>query len=194
VQLGETPDKADKKAPKPRRASLARAMTEDTVTLERGPAAAVAAARDRATPDDGEPIVANFGRFGPYVKHGDEFRSLERDDDVFSIGLDAAVDLCGSRSSRGGAGGRRTVLRELGPHPRSQAALRVLAGRYGPYVTDGTTNASLPKGTSPDALTLPEAADLLDARAAAGPRRRAAGSRRRRGSGLDAPKAEAARA
>jgi DNA topoisomerase I len=195
VQLGETPDKADKKAPKPRRASLARAMTEDTVTLDEALQLLSLPRKIGQHPDDGEPIVANFGRFGPYVKHGDEFRSLERDDDVFTIGLDAAVDLLRQpKKSRRRPAAARTVLRELGPHPRSQAALRVLAGRYGPYVTDGTTNASLPKGTSPDAVTLPEAADLIDARAAAGPKaprgRKPAPARKR----ARAPKAEAARA
>jgi DNA topoisomerase-1 len=121
-------------------------------------------------PDDKEPVIASQGRFGPYVKHGDEFRSLEEGDNVLTIELPRALELLAApKRSRRRQAAAKTVLRELGPHPRTQAVMRLLAGRYGPYVTDGTTNASLPKGMSPDAVTIEEAADLIDARAAAGP-------------------------
>jgi DNA topoisomerase I len=177
VQLGETP--TDKGAPKPRRASLTRGLTEETVTLEQALQLLSLPREIGRHPDDGEPIVANFGRFGPYVKHGDEFRSLESDDDVFSIALDAAVELLRQpKQSRRRQAAPRAVLREVGPHPRTQAPMRVLAGRYGPYVTDGTTNASLPKGTSPESLSPADAAELLDARAAAAPKAPARGRKR----------------
>jgi DNA topoisomerase-1 len=187
VQLGETPDKSDKGAAKPKRASLTGGMSESTVTLEDALRLLSLPREIGRHPDDGEPIVANFGRFGPYVKHGDEFRSLESDDQVFGIDLDAAVELLRQpKKSRRRQGATRTVLRDLGPHPQSNAPMKLLEGRYGPYVTDGTTNASLPKGTDPAALTAPEAVALLEARAAMPskkrPARRAGGARKAAGS------------
>jgi DNA topoisomerase I len=166
VQLGETPDKSDKGAEKPKRASLTGGLSESTVTLDDALRLLSLPREIGRHPDDGEPVVANFGRFGPYVKHGDEFRSLESDDQVFGIDLDAAVALLREpKKSRRRQSASRTVLRELGPHPQSGAVMRLLEGRYGPYVTDGTTNASLPKGADPAGLTVPDAVALLEARA-----------------------------
>jgi DNA topoisomerase-1 len=174
VQLGETP--TDKKAEKPRRASLGRHHSEDTITLDEA-LRLLSLPRELGPADDGETIIANVGRFGPYVKHGSEFRSLEPEDDVYTITLERAKELLAKekksvRRQRAAA----KELRVLGPDPDSGAQLRILDGRYGPYVTDGATNASLPKGTSPDALTMDEAKALLEARAGAakGPRRRSA--------------------
>src|SRR3954470_1088302 len=169
VQLGETPDKSDKTAEKPKRASLTGGLSESAVTLDDALRLLSLPREIGRHPDDGQPVVANFGRFGPYVKHGDEFRSLESDDQVFGIDLDAAVALLREpKKSRRRQGASRTVLRELGPHPQSGAAMKLLEGRYGPYVTDGTTNASLPKDADPAALTPAQAIALLPARAAAG--------------------------
>jgi DNA topoisomerase-1 len=118
-------------------------------------------------PDDGGPILANFGRFGPYLKHGDEFRSLESDDQVFAIELDRAVEMLRApKSARRRQSAQKTVLREL---TRDAVTIKLLSGRYGPYVTDGTVNASLPKTTSPDALTFEQAMELLAARRDAPP-------------------------
>ena len=174
VQLGETP--TDKKADKPRRASLGRNFSEDTITLQDA-LRLLSLPRDLGPAADGEMIVANVGRFGPYVKQGAEFRSLEPDDDVYTITLERAKALL-AQEKKSGRRQRAAAkeLRAMGPHPQSGAHVRVLDGRYGPYVTDGTTNASLPKGTTAEALTMDEATSLLEARAgtAKGPRRRAA--------------------
>jgi DNA topoisomerase-1 len=168
VQLGETPDKGDKKAPKPRRASLPSTMSESTITLDDALKLLALPRVVGEHPDDGQPILANFGRFGPYVKHGDEFRSLESDDQVFTIDLDAAVALLREpKRSRRRQAATRKVLREL-KHPGRDVTIKLLEGRYGPYVTDGTTNASLPKGTSPDSVTPEQAVELIEARAASG--------------------------
>jgi DNA topoisomerase-1 len=122
-------------------------------------------------PDSGEEIVANFGRFGPYVKRGDEFRSLSGDEQVFAVTLDEALELFRQeKTTRRGAS--RTVLRELGAHPTSGAPVQLLEGRYGPYVTDGTTNASLPKDVGTEEVTLEAAVGLLQAREASGNGRR----------------------
>jgi DNA topoisomerase-1 len=176
VQLGETPE--DKKAEKPRRASLGRNFTEDSIALADA-LKLLSLPRELGAADDGETIVANVGRFGPYVKHGSEFRSLEASDDVYTITLERAKELLAKekksiRRQRAAA----KELRVLGEHPDSKATVKILDGRYGPYVTDGTTNASLPKGTAPEALSMDEAVGLLAARegAAKPPRRRAAKS------------------
>jgi DNA topoisomerase-1 len=165
VQLGETP--TDKKAEKPRRASLGRNYTEDTITLEDA-LKLLSLPRELGMSDDGEVIVANIGRFGPYVKKGDDFRSLTADDDVYTVTLQRAKDLLAQEKN---AIRRQRAtpkeLKVLGPHPDSGAQVRVLDGRYGPYVTDGETNASLPKGSAPEALTMDEAKALLEARAGA---------------------------
>ncbi len=174
VQRGETP--TDKKAEKPRRASLGRDMNEDTITLADA-LRLLSLPRELGAGADGEAIVANVGRFGPYVKHGSEFRSLEATDDVYTIPLARAQELLAQekksvRRQRAAA----KELRALGPDPESGAPLRILDGRYGPYVTDGTTNASLPKGTAPEALSMEDARALLAARGGGGkaPRRRTA--------------------
>ncbi len=166
VQLGETPD--GKGAPKPKRGSLQGAMTPDTVTFEEAVKLLSLPRELGAHPEDGQPIITNFGRFGPYVKHGDQFRSLKEGDDPFTVSLDRAVALLKEPKGvrRGRHAAPKAVLREI--PAAGGVTLKVLDGRYGPYVTDGTVNASLPKGTAPDALTLDEAQELLAARAAKG--------------------------
>ena len=169
VQLGETPEKGSTE--KPRRASLTADDSPSTVTLER---ALELLSLPRVVGHDseaGQDIVANFGRYGPYVKRGDEFRSLESDADVFAVTLDQAVELFRQEKPTRRSGTRK-VLRDLGAHPDSGASIRLLEGRYGPYVTDGTTNASLPKDASTETVTLDEAVGLLRAREGAKPARR----------------------
>ena len=166
VQLGENPEKGSKD--KPKRASLERGMSEDGVALDEA-LRLLSLPRELGTADDGEPIRANRGRFGPYVQHGPEFRSLEATDDVYTITLERARELLakpkGQRRQRAAA----TELRAMGEHPKSKAPVRILDGRYGPYVTDGETNASLPKGTAPEAVTMEQAVELLNARAGSAP-------------------------
>jgi DNA topoisomerase-1 len=166
VQLGETPE--DRDAPKPRRASLGRDYTEDTITLDVA-LRLLSLPRDLGAGDDGEPIQANLGRFGPYVKHGSEFRSLEEADDVYTISFERAKELLAQpKKSMRRVRQAPKELKALGKHPDSGEAVRILDGRYGPYVTDGTTNASVPKGTQVEAVTLASALELLAARAGMG--------------------------
>ena len=127
-------------------------------------------------PDDNEQIVTNFGRFGPYVKHGDEFRSLESEDQVFSISLDAALELLRAPKIRRRQSATKTVLKELA---KDGLTIKLLSGRYGPYVTDGSLNASLPKTMNPEAITYEQAAELLAARKDAAPSPRRGGFKRR---------------
>jgi DNA topoisomerase-1 len=182
VQLGETPETPKSKgkgpkAEKPKRASLQAGMTESTVTLEEALKLLSLPRVVGSHPDDNEPITTNYGRFGPYVKHGDEFRSLESEDEVFTISLDAAVALLRAPKQSRRRQPSKKVLREL---TQDGSTIKVLAGRYGPYVTDGSVNASIPKTGSPDTITYEEAKNLLAARrdTAPLPRRRAASTRR----------------
>ncbi len=191
VQLGQTPEKEKGSQPiaqktraggagskakieKPKRASLPRNISESDITFEKALELLSLPREVGKHPDDGEPILANFGRFGPYIKHGDEFRSLVSEDQVFAISLAEAVALLRQpKRGRQRQAATRTVLKALGAHPGNGAAVQVLAGRYGPYVTDGTTNASLPKGADPAALSMDEAVALLKAREEAGGSKRA---------------------
>jgi DNA topoisomerase-1 len=191
VQLGETPEAAQKTGPKgkgkgqtsekPKRASLQAGMTESTITLEEALRLLSLPRVIGLHPDDNEPVVTNFGRFGPYVKHGDEFRSLESDEDVFNMSFEAALALLRApKQSRRRPAAQKKVLREL---TQDGSSLTLLAGRYGPYVTDGTTNASLPRTMSPEALTYAHAMELLAARREAAPAPRRGGTTRRAASG-----------
>jgi DNA topoisomerase-1 len=163
VQLGETPGHGS--GEKPRRASLGRDLTEETVTLTDA-LRLLSLPRELGRADDGETILANLGRFGPYVKHASEFRSLEPTDDVHTITLERAKELLAQpKKSMRRQRAAPKELKALGAHPESGEPVRILDGRYGPYVTDGETNASLPKGLSAGALTMAEAQALLAARA-----------------------------
>ena len=121
-------------------------------------------------PETGKPITASIGRYGPYLAHDGKYAKLNSTAEVFETGMNAAVSKLADAAS---GGGRRTASREpiavLGKHPANSGEVRVMAGRYGPYVTDGTTNATLPKGAKPEAVTLEEAVRLIDERAAKGP-------------------------
>ena len=120
-------------------------------------------------PETGKPITASLGRYGPYLAHEGKYARLGSTAEIFETGMNAAVAKLADAANRGGARKAAEPLKVLGAHPRTEVEIKLMEGRYGPYVTDGTTNATLPKSVTPDALTLEEAAQLIDARAAAGP-------------------------
>ncbi|HEX8306965.1 MAG TPA: type I DNA topoisomerase [Allosphingosinicella sp.] len=121
-------------------------------------------------PESGNPITASIGRYGPYLAHDGKYAKLGSTAEVFETGMNAAVVKLAEAAAGGGrARGSREPLKLLGAHPRTELELKLMEGRFGPYVTDGTTNATLPKSLAPDALTLEEAAQLIDERAAKGP-------------------------
>ncbi|MES2289892.1 MAG: type I DNA topoisomerase [Pseudomonadota bacterium] len=122
-------------------------------------------------PESGKPITASIGRYGPYLAHDGKYARLSSTAEVFETGMNAAVVKLAEAAANGGrpARGAQAPLKVLGNHPRTEAEIKLMAGRYGPYVTDGTTNATVPKSVEPEALTLEEAAQLIDARAAAAP-------------------------
>ena len=151
---------------KPRTASLLKSMTLDTVTLEE---ALKLLTLPRTIGElDGEPVTVQNGRFGPYVSKGKDSRSLESEEQMFTLTLAEAKELFAQPKARG----RRTAappLRELGADPVSGKQMVIKDGRFGPYVTDGESNASLRKGDEVASITDARAAELLAERRAAGP-------------------------
>lgn len=166
VQLGEA--SAEKGAEKPKRSSLPKGMTSGSVTLEIALRLLSLPREVAKHPETGEPILANLGRFGPYVQHGKTYANLGKDDDVLEIGANRAIDLIVAKEQGGGRGRPSSDPgRTLGQHPDG-AALVVKAGKYGPYVSDGSVNATLPKTMAAESLTLEQAIDLVNAKRASG--------------------------
>jgi DNA topoisomerase-1 len=164
VQLGEAGEDVEK----PKRASLPKGVTPEQMTLERA-IGLLSLPRTLGThPESGEPVQAGLGRYGPYVVHQGDFRSLAPADNVLTVGFERAMELL----SQPKAGRRASAepLRTLGAHPKDGEPVLVFPGRYGPYVKHGGVNASLPKGTEPEAVTLEQAVELLAAREAAAPK------------------------
>ncbi|MEO0032899.1 MAG: hypothetical protein RIS94_2657 [Pseudomonadota bacterium] len=123
-------------------------------------------------PETGNPITASIGRYGPYLAHDGKYARLRSTAEVFETGMNAAVvKLAEAASAAGSRGSRQAAepLKTFGPHPTSGGEMKLMAGRYGPYVTDGTTNATLPKDKDPEALTAEQAIVLIDERAAKAP-------------------------
>ncbi|MFT8564787.1 MAG: type I DNA topoisomerase [Acetobacter orientalis] len=150
VQQGE-PDPEDKKA-KPKRASLPKGLDGDKITLEQAVGLLSLPRLIGPHPETGEPITAGLGRFGPYVKMGAVYGSLDKDDDVLTIGLNRAVDALAKKLAS---------IRTVGNHPKDGEPVMVRKGRFGPYVQHGQIVATLPRGTDMDVVTLDEALTLL---------------------------------
>ncbi len=128
-------------------------------------------------PETGNPITASIGRYGPYLAHDGKYARLASTAEVFETGMNAAVVKLAEAAAGGGRPqrGSREPLKVLGAHPVSGAEIKLMEGRYGAYLTDGTTNATLPKTVDQAALTLDEAVQLIDAKAAAGPAKKKGG-------------------
>jgi len=130
-------------------------------------------------PESGKEITASIGRYGPYLAHDGKYAKLRSTRDVFETGMNAAVTLLAEAANRNGNGANGSAKAEpvkaLGPHPTSGGEIKVMPGRYGPYVTDGKTNATLPKDVRPEDVTVEQAIALIDARAAKGPAKKKGG-------------------
>ncbi len=153
---------------KPRTASLLSSMSPETITLEDA-LRLLSLPRVVGTAPDGEEVLARNGRYGPYIEKGKETRSLESEEQIFDLGLDEALELLAAPKQRRGRGTPRAPLRELGDDPSSGRSVVVKEGRFGPYVTDGETNASLRSGDAVESLTLERGVELLAERRARGP-------------------------
>jgi DNA topoisomerase-1 len=163
VQLGELVDGG----PKPRTSSLFASMSADTLTLEQALELLQVPRVVGADPGSGEEIVAHNGKFGPYLKKGTDTRSLSSEDQILSVTVDEALALFAQPKTRGR--NAKGPLREMGDDPDSGLPMVVKDGRFGPYVTDGTTNASLRRGDEVESLTVERASELLAERRATGP-------------------------
>ena len=150
VQQGE-PDPLDKKA-KPRRTSLPKGMDGEAITLEDAIGLLSLPRLVGRHPETGQDMEAGLGRFGPYIKMGSIFASLDKDDDILSIGLNRATDVIGRKLAS---------VRILGQHPKDNADIQVRKGRFGPYLQHNQTVANLPRGVLMDDITLAEALPLL---------------------------------
>jgi DNA topoisomerase-1 len=173
VQVGSAEESATSPGTgsgRPVTASLLRSMDPATVTIEDALRVLSLPRIVGVDPATGEDIVASNGRYGPYLRRGSESRSLQSEDELFTVGLEAALALFAQPPARRGRGAAAAPLRELGPDPESGATILLREGRFGPYVTDGTTNASLRKGDTVDGITPERAIELLADRRAAGPR------------------------
>jgi DNA topoisomerase-1 len=152
---------------KPRTASLFKTMALDTITLDDA-LRLLSLPRTLATPD-GEEILVSNGRYGPFIKKGKETRSLTDEGQLFTITTEEAIAVLAEPKQRRGRGQAKPPLNDLGADPASGRPIVVKEGRFGPYVTDGETNASLRRGDDPEGLTMDRALELLAERRAKGP-------------------------
>lgn len=157
VQLGE--------GEKPKRASLAKGQTVKSLSFEQALSLLALPREIGKHPETGEPILAGIGRYGPYVQHGKTYANLEAADDVFTVGMNRAVDLIASKEAGGKSRFQRGVPagKVLGQHPDG-GDVTLRDGKYGAYVNWGSVNATLPKATDKDALSLEEALVLISAK------------------------------
>ncbi|MFC7705654.1 type I DNA topoisomerase [Plastorhodobacter daqingensis] len=161
VQRGE----ATAEVPKPPRASLPKTWSPESIDLEKALMLLNLPRLIGAHPEDGEPIEAGLGRYGPFVKHGKTYANLADIDEVFLIGMNRAVEVLAQKASRGRGATAAAPLRELGEHPDG-GPMQVMAGRYGPYVKWGKINATLPKDIAPEDITFDQALAVVTEKAA----------------------------
>jgi len=180
AQLGENEDE-------PKTKSLLPGMDPETVSIE-DVLRVLSLPRSLGTdPETGEEILADYGRFGAYIRRGKETRSIPKTEDLFQTTIERARELLKEeKRGRGFRRGAAAVLKELGPHPDFKEPIKLLDGRYGPYVSDGTTNASIPRGLEPKDVTVEQAAGWLKERMAAGPPRKGRFGRKNAGTGKKA--------
>ncbi|MBN8293187.1 type I DNA topoisomerase [Rhodobacter sp. NTK016B] len=170
VQRGE----ATEEVPKPPRASLPKGWSVEDMDLEKALTLLSLPRLVGHHPEDGEPVEAAIGRFGPYVKHNKTYANLPEVDEVFTIGMNRAVELIAAKAARGpGRGAAAQPLKVLGDHPDG-GAIQVMPGRYGPYVKWEKINATLPKEIEPEAVTMEQALELIEAKAATKGKKKAA--------------------
>lgn len=155
VQLGEEA--------KPKRASLLKGMTPEAMTLEIALTLLSLPRELGLHPDTGKPIVANNGKFGPYLLHDGKFTTLPASENLLTIGINRAVEVLATSGKKGGGSTAPSALKTLGEHPEG-GEIKIYTGRYGPYIKHGKVNATLPKEQTPESITLEEAIALLAAK------------------------------
>ena len=167
LQLGEVPEGSKEK---PKRASIPRSFDPVDIDLDQALKFLSLPREVAIHPQNQLPILANFGRFGPYILNDGTYVNLELADDVFSIGINRAVDMLAEKKAKGFTRrGAATPLRDLGAHPDGTGNVQVFNGKYGAYVKHGKVNATLPKDKTPETVTLDEAVALINEREMKGP-------------------------
>jgi DNA topoisomerase-1 len=171
VQLGEVSEEV----PKPKRASLPKGWAVEDIDLEKALKLLSLPRLVGPHPEDGQPVEAGIGRYGPFVLHEAKetgkktYANLPEVDEVWTIGMNRAVELLAAKAAgRGGRGAAAAPLKELGEHPEHGGPVQVMAGRYGPYVKWEKVNATLPKDVAPEAVTMEQAVALIAEKAAKG--------------------------
>jgi DNA topoisomerase-1 len=161
VQLGD--------GEKPKRSSLPKGWSAPDMDLEKGLRLLRLPREVGAHPEDGGMILAGIGRYGPFVQHNGTYANLSGAEEVFEVGLNRAVTLLAEKRA-GGANrrGEAAALKDLGAHPADGASVRILSGRFGPYIKHGSTNANVPRGADPQSVTMEQAVALLAEREAKG--------------------------
>ncbi|OBG38400.1 MULTISPECIES: type I DNA topoisomerase [Mycobacteriaceae] len=192
-ESGATAKKGKKPTgPKPRTGSLLRSMSLETVTLDDALKLLSLPRVVGVDPESGDEITAQNGRYGPYLKRGTDSRSLATEEQIFEISLEEALKIYAEPKRRGRQAAATAALRELGADPASGKPMVIKDGRFGPYVTDGETNASLRKGDEVATITDERAAELLADRRARGPAKKAAKKTARKAPAKKAPAKKAA--
>lgn len=160
---------------KPKRSSLPKGWSPASLDLDRALKLLSLPRQVGVHPEDGKTISAGLGRYGPFILHDGTYANVSDIEEVFDIGLNRAVALLAEKRAGGGRGrgAATTPLKDLGAHPETGEPIHVMAGRFGPYVKSGKINATLPKGTAPEDLTLEDALPLLAAKAGAAPKKKA---------------------
>ena len=162
VQRGEASDEL----PKPPRASLPKSWLPESIDLEKALLLLSLPRPIGPHPDDGEMVESGIGRYGPYVKHSRTYANLADVAEVFTLGMNRAVEELAKKATRGRGRAAATPLIELGDHPESGGAVNIMDGKYGPYVKWERVNATLPKGSEPSQVTMEIAVQLIAAKAA----------------------------
>ena len=162
VQRGEASDEL----PKPPRASLPKSWLPESIDLEKALLLLSLPRPIGPHPDDGEMVESGIGRYGPYVKHSRTYANLADVAEVFTLGMNRAVEELAKKATRGRGRAAATPLIELGDHPESGGAVNIMDGKYGPYVKWEKVNATLPKGSEPSQVTMEIAVQLIAAKAA----------------------------
>jgi DNA topoisomerase-1 len=167
LQLGEVPEGSKEK---PKRASIPRAFDPNDIDLETALKFLSLPREIGLHPETQTPIVANFGRFGPFILHDGTYVNLESAEEVFTIGINRAVDMLAAKRAKGfSPRGRAAALKDLGAHPDGTGNVQVFNGKFGAYVKHGKINATLPRDKTPETVTLDEAVALIAEREAKGP-------------------------
>ncbi len=176
IQLGEKSEDNEK----PKRAGIPKGKTPQDMTLDYALKLLSLPRLVGQHPETNDDIMADIGRYGPYIRSGKQSATLANADEVFEIGLNRAVTVLAEKKAKGPGRTNQSVIQELGEHPDDSKPVRVMDGRFGPYVKHDKINATIPKDEDPATLTMERALELIEARRAKGPTKKRAATRKKK--------------